>query len=112
MTPKEHHDMVCRRLPKNLSDFYVSREFKEIQIYDRQENLLYDLERDFQKNPGEMILQEWRKPLTRTEVHNIFRDYEQYTSRDTIKNTIDFYGRFFSDKSCHKSCEREAMSLT
>ena len=64
MTPKVHHDKVVTALPKNLHAVYKDKIFDNIQIYNRNENLLYDAKRTPRKDPSEIISKEFGRRLT------------------------------------------------
>ena len=56
-TSQSAHDNVVAAIPYNLNVLYKSRKFDNIVIYNREGECLYDMSREKDQNPGNVILE-------------------------------------------------------
>lgn len=81
MTPKEHHDLVVSNICNNLSKLYEEKAFNNIQLYDRENNLLYDMKKTPNINPKEILENEFKRPWLKEEFENYKKDWENLLSK-------------------------------
>lgn len=72
-TATDNHNEVVRKLPRNVSEIYMSRTFTNITVYDRNETCLYSQQETPETNPGYIVQDRlYGKTLeTDQEVHHI-----------------------------------------
>ena len=90
-TPKDHHDLVVKSIIENLDTLYQKEIFDNIQIFNRNSEILYDYKTNPKNNPSEIFRKEFFRVLTEKEINSIYERFSKYASKEEIGNTIDEY---------------------
>ncbi|MBR3722135.1 MAG: zeta toxin family protein [Selenomonadaceae bacterium] len=93
-TPKHHHDLVLKSIIKNLDTIYNKNIFDNIQIYNRNSEILYDYNTDKEKNPAEVFKAEFFRKLSEKEINSIYNDFLNYVTKEEISGVINEYKDF------------------
>ena len=93
MTPKEHHDKVVASLAGNMHAVYKDKVFDNIQIYNRNEDLLYDVGKMPRRDPGDIIEKEFSRSLPAREKQEILKSFRGFVEEKRIRNALMEYAR-------------------
>lgn len=90
-TSKEHHDLVVKSIIDNLDKIYQQEIFDNIQIFNRNSEILYDLLINNKENPANLFRKEFFRKLTKIEREIIYNDFNKYIDKDEIDKVLNGY---------------------
>ena len=76
MTPKEHHDLVVNNIGNNLEIIYNSKDFDNIKLFDRENNLLYNYKENPDVNPKDILNKEFNRVWKKEEIKKFKEKWE------------------------------------
>lgn len=85
MTPKEHHDLVVEKIVENLDEIYKKEVFSNITIYTRERKNVYSLNETPNKNPSQILKNEFLRELTLEERKNLLQDYNKILEKMLLR---------------------------
>ena len=95
-TSKEAHENVVNRLPDNLKKIYDSRKFDNIVIYNRSGECLYDLSKNPNARPEEIITEIFYGKWNQNELNQFF-EIGKCTYEFMLKRNAEEIGNFKTD---------------
>lgn len=92
-TLKKDHQIVVDNIANNLNTLYKQQIFSNIRIYNRENECLYSMKNTPNINPSTLILNEFKRDLTKDEKETLIKSY------DKILNYMSSRGASEEEKS-------------
>lgn len=88
LTARDHHDQVVHAIPNHLQTLYQMKIFDDIIILNRNQDILYQWSDSPDKDPGEIVRNEFGRPLLSEEKQYIERTFSPFVSVDIIREIL------------------------
>ncbi|MBQ8444254.1 MAG: zeta toxin family protein [Clostridia bacterium] len=108
-TPKEHHDAIVKMLPCNLEENWLSRQFDNIFIFNRQKRILYNMNDSvFSSTPRDIISRVLNGEWTEQEIEEFISIGNSIVELKTARVADDL--QEFQEKYFNKSIINDLKS--
>lgn len=105
-TPKEHHDLVVNSIIDNLDFIYRNYAIKQIRVFTREHEVLYDMQKTPQSNPADLFRKEFSRPLYAGELEAIHQHFDAYAGADVVSQVLEEYAEKAIERSLFKARQK------